>query len=177
MLPPHFWAKVERGRLADCWEWAGSRTRMWTDIHGVRRGSEGYGLFSLAGRLRLAHRLSFEEHSGSRIPKGMQVCHRCDNPSCVNPAHLFLGTGADNHADKARKGRAPRGARNGAFTHPERVRRGETHGMTKLTDADVIEIKRELSFGHRVGAALGRRFGVTTATIGRIKNGQAWAHI
>lgn len=87
-----FWVKVERGGEDACWQWL------------ARKHEGGYGDFRLGGGHVRAHRFSYELAHGA-IPKGMFVLHRCDNPGCVNPSHLFLGTFEDNSSDMVSKGR------------------------------------------------------------------------
>ena len=147
-----FWAKVEKRGPDDCWEWTGCK-------------AFGYGQFRLNGKAARANRVVWQIVHGA-IPAGLVVCHRCDNPSCVNPAHLFLGTHADNVADKMNKGRY----RNG-------VSLGENHGMHILSEKDVLEIRRLYRNGGYSYSDLGQRFRVSRMQIGRIVNGQAWSHL
>ncbi len=101
-LAVRFWLKVVRLGLDECWVWQGSR------IPGSKRaGRQGYGVLAAGSPRRAslyAHRVSWEMHHGS-IPQGLLVLHRCDNPPCVNPAHLYLGTHAENMADMVARGR------------------------------------------------------------------------
>jgi hypothetical protein len=88
-----FWERVDVGRPGDCWEWRGYRPL------------DGYGRYQHKGRKQLAHRVSWELHHGAPAPDDLEVMHSCDNPPCVNPAHLSLGTHVDNMRDGASRGR------------------------------------------------------------------------
>lgn len=92
-LEERFWAKVDKS--GECWLWLGSRNE------------EGYGRIGIggSGNTAAAHRLSWEMANGQKIPSDLVACHKCDNPPCVNPAHIFIGTKKDNAQDAARKGR------------------------------------------------------------------------
>lgn len=84
---------VETGNHTDCWIWMGARNNI------------GYGMIRDENKMRTTHRVSYEEHTGSKIPTGMCVCHSCDNPGCVNPSHLWIGTRKQRAEDMIRKGR------------------------------------------------------------------------
>lgn len=153
-----YWAKVVQSPDG-CWGWAGC-------LNGG-----GYGTVSYAGRTTGAHRFSYELHHGP-IPDGMFVLHRCDNPPCTRPEHLFLGTAADNARDCAAKGR-----QNGAA----KAHHGEDHGRAKLTLAQAREIRvrraglagRRLRAPNRV-ADLAAEYGVTQGLISQVVAGRIW---
>lgn len=119
----------------------------------------GYGMMWTNGRLVLAHRLSWELHNGP-IPGGMCILHRCDTPACVNPDHLRLGTRAENRADCVTKGR-------------QRAGRGERNRGAKVTAETVQAIRAALDLCESQ-ASIGRRFGLTQASISRIRHGVTW---
>lgn len=161
-LAEKFWANVARGD--GCWLWAGPFDR------------KGYGRWShpgLRGPVRAA-RFAYTVAVGP-IPEGMYICHRCDNPPCVRPDHLFAGTAADNAADMTRKGRNAKGLANGAHTKPERRRIGEAHGSAKLTEDQVAAI-RSLS-GSMPQRDIASMFGVGQATVWRVLSGTGWRHV
>lgn len=147
-----------------CWFWDGQT-------------QHDYGRMWVGGRRRLAHRVSFEAFHGE-IPAGMCICHRCDVPCCVNPAHLFMGTHAENTLDMMRKGRnnAASGDRSSARLHPESRPRGEQHSRAILTAHNVLEIRRRVDGGesHR---ALAREFGVGHTTVRGAAAGVTWRHL
>lgn len=152
-LEERFADKVDRRGPDECWEWQGSRY------------PNGYGQFGAGGTHTGAHRASWELAHGP-IPEGLFVLHHCDNPPCVNPAHLFLGTQTDNLRDAARKGRLTGG---GPL--------GERHGRAKLTEAAVLEIRRRYREAGETQAELGSAFGVVQTNVGRIVRGETWVHV
>jgi hypothetical protein len=117
-----------------------------------------------------AHRLAWEASKRRRIPDGKVICHSCDNPPCIEPSHLFLGSQRDNSRDMARKGRSPWQA------YPELIRRGESHHGAKLTEADVREIRRAAQSGVPT-PELARRFGVGASAINRAVARHSWKHV
>lgn len=119
----------------------------------------GHGMLSWRRKGQMAHRLAWAVHR-SPIPDGMCVCHKCDVPSCINPAHLFLGTTQDNTADKMRKGR-------------HRSPKGSRHGEAKLTEQQAAEIRRSTGTLREAGTL----YGVSESTVSLIRNGHIWRHI
>lgn len=157
-----FWEKVDTSS-SGCWLWN-------------RGNCKGYGNFSLPGNKRQhSHRVAYELTYGP-IPDGLVVCHSCDNPPCVRPDHLFLGTYSDNMRDAAAKGRLPRGDTHSARTRPETRARGMRHGNRKLTETDVRHIRREYSNGSST-ISLSHRFGVCLTTIKNVVSRKIWRHV
>lgn len=142
-----FWAKVNKRGPEECWLWEGSTN------------DNGYGRLWVVDRLVHAHRISYALDRGHE-PTDC-VLHRCDNPLCVNPAHLFGGTQADNMADKLAKGRGARGERNGG---------------AKLTTAQALDIRWRALHGER-GVDLAAEFGISKTTVSKIKHRRKWAHV
>ena len=153
-----FWERVAKSD--GCWEWT----------RGKNRG--GYGKFRTRGRhgkFHRAHRAAWELTNGP-IPDGLCVCHRCDNPPCCNPAHLFLGTQAENLRDMVAKGRGPSGAELG------RRSAGEANGNRKLTALQVSEILARLAQG-QTSVSIAAAYGVDRSNIRLIANGKTWRRV
>jgi hypothetical protein len=131
------------------------------------RDKDGYGRIHFDGRYQKVHRVAYQLLVGP-IPEGMLVCHRCDNPPCINPNHLWLGTQLDNQRDKWAKGRAPR--------PPSGVARGEAIGRSVLTEAGVRDIRRRSAAGE-AGKALAREFGVSAFAIRSVLSGRTWGWV
>jgi HNH endonuclease len=170
-----FWKFVDQspnqGPDGDCWEWQGKRLHFG---HGRFHFFSGYD--SARKKEQRAHRFSYMLHRGE-IPKGLNVLHHCDNPPCVNPDHLFIGTNGDNNKDRARKGRTPKGSQHFSHTKPECVRRGESHGCHKLTDEQVVEIRNKYIPRVVTIPTLRDEYGVTYSTIQKIVQRKTWTHI
>lgn len=138
------------------------------------KSDKGYGRVFFKGRRILAHRAAFAVHFGP-IPPGLSVCHRCDNPLCINPHHLFLGTHAENMADMARKGRANT-APAIAAQRPELLPRGEHVHNAVLTEGIVHRMRnlKRMGFTHKEVAAA---FSVNWITARDAITGSTWAHV
>lgn len=154
-LENRFWNKVDKTSVDRCWAWKGATNK------------GGYGRVTVPATLGkyislTAHRVSWEIHNGS-IPQGLCVLHRCDNPPCVNPEHLFVGTRKDNAIDMFKKGRR--------YTP-----RGEC--LSKLTEIQVKEIRQRFSGAERPAKrALAREYGVDHSTIRSLLRGDTWKHL
>jgi hypothetical protein len=139
-----------------CWEWTGEKSKGNYGQYQTAKFREP-GAQKYTRKRIYAHRLSWELHYGP-IPDKLEVCHRCDNPPCVNPRHLFLGTHAENQRDMAEKARS---------------QRGERQHRARLTEFAV----REIMASTESNIVLGRRFGVNDATISNVRCGATWAHL
>lgn len=159
-IEARFWAKVQRGSPDTCWEWQGSRNH------------RGYGSITIAGKAARAHRVAWQFDNGA-IPVGMMICHRCDNPPCCNPAHLFLGTPQDNVLDMVAKGRHVRGPRDESATN---WARGTRNAASKLTDEAVVEIRQRYDAGE-VGKRIAERFGISPSLVTLVGRRRAWLHV
>ena len=190
-----FTAKFVEGPVDTCWLWTGAYSN-----------KSGYGAFCVSGKVYLAHRLAYMLHTREE-PGTFLICHHCDNPSCVNPHHLFCGSSLDNTMDAKAKGRLATGDRHGSRLHPERRAygdrngsrlyperlawgdrnwmrlyperrlRGEKNGSAKLTTSDILNIRSAYASGEGSHRELAARFGVAHTHIGYIIRREAWNHI
>lgn len=151
-IEERFWKKVDKKSPDECWEWTASTNEKGYGIIG--RGRRGEGTVK-------AHRLSYELANG-KIDDNMVICHSCDNPKCVNPNHLFLGTNGDNVADMVNKNRNVN---------------GEQVGTSKLSEYQVIEIKNIYSTGKYSYRQIAEMYNVSRSLIGYIVRGEKWAHL
>lgn len=152
------WQEIERGGAAFVDRFWSNRTIGAKDECWNSRCN--YATVRLGGRAVLAHRVAWVMANRKEIPDGILVCHRCDNPKCCNPAHLFLGTPRENMRDMARKGRA---------IYPPV---GSHHPRSKLTEAQAIAIRES----DEAQAVLAARYGVAQSLISGIKSGKKWPY-
>lgn len=163
-----FWSKVDKSGGPDaCWIWT------------VTVDKSGYGRMKAGGREYRTHRFSWEITNGP-IPPGLQVLHNCpdrDNPLCVNPAHLWLGTDVENMKDRKKKGHYATGDQHPLRRHPENAVRGEQHSKTTLTTQQVLEIRQRSTGKWGEQMQFARKYGVGHSTIVRILQRKVWKHI
>lgn len=142
------WEMIDKRGPDECWPWLGS-------VHGG-----GYGHIQVGAKHRTAHVVAWELTTGQKMPPGMMGCHKCDNRKCCNPVHIFPGTAADNFRDARNKGRL----------NPPR---GERNGRSRLTEAQVIEIRERYAAGESQ-RDLARAFGLGDGYISRLVRGHFW---
>ena len=155
----NFWKKVDKKGEDECWEWIASKDK------------DGYGYFGLDKKICLAHRISWILHYGD-IPfhnsyHGMCVLHKCDNPSCVNPNHLFLGTNKDNMKDMVNKGRSSKISRSQGIKNPQH----------KLKEQEVLEIRQKYIPYKYSQRQLAKEYNIDQKQICNIVNYKTWKHI
>lgn len=148
-----FWKYVDKKSEDECWGW-----------HAVKDGN-GYGMLKINGKMHRAHRISWVIHNGD-IPEGLCVCHKCDNPGCTNPLHLFLGTHQENMKDMRLKGRANPGQHT-----------GETNGLHKLTECQVKEIREKYIPYKYTLLQLAEEYSVSGAAIHKIIKFKNWKYL
>ena len=141
----NIWIYSETG----CWEWQGCKTK------------DGYGVIKIKGRTKRVHRIAYRIFNGDFDPS-LCICHKCDNPSCCNPNHLFVGTQKDNIRDMVAKGRS---------------NKGEKNPLSKLTKEDIFDIRRLYRIGNLTQQEIADKFGVNQQTISKIVNRKNWKHL
>ena len=170
-LLERFWSKIDKS--GDCWEWIPARNRF-------RGRHPKYGQFYDGVKLVKAHRFSKQLELQRPISSEEHVLHTCDNPRCVRPSHLYIGTAKDNVRDTLSRGRFRAGGAvgdsNGSRTHPERLKRGEDAFGAQFTATDVREIRNLYKSGIGV-CELARHYGVSHGTISYIVHMKTWAHV
>lgn len=146
-----FWNKVDRPEdPSACWNWLGGKDK------------DGYGFFYLEGKAIIASRFVYELLNGP-IPKGLIICHRCDNPSCCNPNHIFAGTHSDNAHDAYNKGR--------------RCAIGRKNGRAVLTEQDVLDIRSSIQNGTATTGQIAKQYRIGQPQVFRIIQHKRWQHI
>ncbi len=153
----NFWDKVAIIPFHECWEWTAFKNK------------DGYGYFKFQKKTERAHRISWKLINGF-IPKGLLVCHKCDNPGCVNPDHLFLGTNKDNKLDCVSKGRHFKDGK-------PPILFGEKHGNHVLTAKKVLKIRKEYTGKYGEMTMFAKRYGVHRSAIYRVVKRINWKHI
>ncbi len=145
---------MSRVKMGRCWEFLGAKN------------NRGYGIITVDGRQRLTHRFMYEQVNGE-ISDSLFVCHSCDNPSCCNPDHLFLGTAKENTDDMWQKGRQQ---------NYKNMDRGSSRKSAALDEYDVINIRVMLSRNYRQ-SEIADLYSISRSVVNRIHRGQSWTHV
>lgn len=153
-IEERFWTKVNKNTENGCWEWVAAKVR------------HGYGRIMVQKKVKLTHRVSWELHNGP-IPEGLHVLHRCDNPSCVRPEHLFLGNQEENMRDMVIKGRS---------SHSTGTN-GENHYRAKITTKDVRDMRKKYSNSKTPLRVVAQEFGLSKTHVNKILLRKIWKHI
>ena len=146
----HFFQRI--GDAEECWLWSGAKN------------DKGYGQISIEGKVLYAHRVAYELVYGP-VDDDLEICHHCDNSSCVRPNHLFIGTHHDNMVDAGRKG------------HMRRNMQGSRHPATRLTEDDIRQIRKRYAVGGITYSKLALDYDVGWTTIQKIITRKSWQHI
>jgi hypothetical protein len=147
-----FWAKVKKGGGDECWPWTATKTK------------NGYGQLNISGKMCSSHRISKAIDMGLNHPGeiALSVLHSCDNPSCCNPSHLFLGSQKDNMDDMVGK---------------QRQQRGERNGLAKLTEAKVLKARRLYATGNYTQGDIANILHVSASSMSSVIKRKTWKHI
>lgn len=165
-LAERVWPKVDVRTPEECWPWTAVIQ------------TNGYGKTTLDGRRQLgAHVAVWMLANGCDDPPSLCVLHLCDTRACCNPAHLMLGTHAENMRQMVERGRSLCGERHYSMIRPDVVRRGERHPGAKLSDADVLEIRRRYASGETNFTHLGRDYGIWGTQVRDIVRYRRWGHL
>lgn len=149
-----------------CWEWRGAR----------KLTGHPYGIAFIGGKCRTMHRVAIVA-SGSVLGASDCVLHRCDNPPCCNPDHLFVGSQNDNIRDCAQKGRYAFGSGDARRAKPSDMPRGERHCRANFTNQQIVNIRDRVAAKGGIQSEIAREFGVHPATISKIVNRKLWSHV
>jgi hypothetical protein len=155
ILQDRFWSKVNVRDIDSCWEWMASKN------------PKGYGIFRYKGRMHGAHRIAFLLSGGILSEEKSFACHRCNFPSCVNPAHLYAGDAQDNANDMVGCGRE---------SH-QSINNGANNGMSILSDDDVCAMRNMFKRGDITKVEVAKMFNVSDACVSRIINRKGWRHL
>ena len=166
-----FWSRVDVLGVEDCWNWKFGKNKA------------GYGQFCMMNRDFISSRVAYCIANGG-IPKNTIICHKCDNPACCNPNHLYAGTFEDNYKDSVNRERLKysrvekkKSALSAAFPERYGIVKGSTNGRSRLTESDVIELRRLRKEGILTLREIAKRFDVSRSCVCHVLAGRCWTHL